>query len=84
MQRFTEMGEQWQRIILSGEFKLNLKGSDSKRKVRRPVGKRLQPIYTIGTVKHGSGKGLKVWGCFSGFSGLGPLYCIEDIMDKYI
>ena len=35
----------------------------------------------------GGGRGCKsliVWRCFSGFSGLGPLYCIEGVMDKYI
>ena len=59
-----------------------MKGSGGKRNVRRSLDKRLKPIYTIGAAKHG--KGLMVWGCFSGFSGLGPPYCIEGIMDKYI
>ena len=43
-------------------------------------------MYTIGNVKHGGGKGSMVWGYFSGFSGfsgLGPLYLIEDKMEKY-
>ena len=30
--------------------------------LKKTVGNRLIPIYTIGTVKHGSGKGLMIWG----------------------
>ena len=54
--------EQWRRIVWSDESKFNLKGSDGKQNVRRRVSKRLKQVYTIGTVKHGDGKGLMVWG----------------------
>ena len=48
------------RILWSDESKVNLKGSDGKRTKRRSVDKRLKQVYTIGTVKHESGKGLMV------------------------
>ena len=30
------------------------------------------------------GKGVIVWGCFSGISGLGPLFQISGIMDRFV
>ena len=77
------MGEQWGQILWLDEPKVNLRGSDGKQNVRRPVGKRLKPMYTVGTMKHEGDKGLMVWVCFSGFSALGTLYRIEGITDKY-
>ena len=76
--------EQLRQTLWSEESKFNLKGPYGKRNVRRPFGKRLKQVYTIGIVKHRGDKGFMVWGCFSGFSRLGPLYRIEGIMDKYI
>lgn len=76
--------QQWNRVLWSDESKFNLKGSDGAKTVRRPIGKHLNPRYTIGTVKHGGGKGLMVWGCFSGFAGLGPLNRINGIMDQFV
>ena len=61
-----------------------MKGPDGNLKVRRPKGKRLDPKYTRGTIKHGGGKSAMVWGCFSGFSGFGPIYRINGIMDQYV
>ena len=61
-----------------------MKGPDGNLKVRRPKGKYLDPKYTRGTIKHGGGKSAMVWGCFSGFSGGGPIYRIKGIMDKYV
>ena len=52
--------EQWGQILWLDELKFNLKGSNGKRNVRRPVDKRLKQVYTIGTMKHGGGKGLMV------------------------
>ena len=52
--------------------------------MRRPGGKQLKQVHNIGTVKRRVGKSLMVWERFSGFSGLGPLYHIEGIIDKYI
>ena len=54
------MVEQWRRILWSDESKFNLRGSDGKRNVKRPVAKRLKQVCTIGTVKHGGDKGLMV------------------------
>ena len=61
-----------------------MKGPDGNLKVRRPKGKRLDPKYTRETVKHGGGKSAIVWGCFSGFSGVGPIHRINGIMDRFV
>lgn len=74
--------EQWKRVVFSDESKFNLFNSDGIQHVRRPAGKRLDPKYTVPTVKHGGGS-VMVWGCFSAY-GMGPLHRIEGIMDKYI
>lgn len=74
--------EQWARVIFSDETKFNLVSSDGVQHVRGPVGKRLDPKYTVPTVKHGGGS-VMVWGCFSSY-GMGPLHRIEGIMDKYM
>ena len=65
-------------LIIGKEY---LKVPNSNLKVRRPKGKRLDPKYTRGTIKHGGGKSAMVWGCFSGFSGVGPIYLINGLMD---
>ena len=61
-----------------------MRHSDGKKHVRRPKGKRLNPSYTTAAFKHGGGKGVMVWGCFSGISGLGPLFQINGIMDRFV
>ena len=72
----------WRRVIFSDESKFNLVKSDGICHVRRPKGERLNPKYTIATVKHGGGS-VMVWGCFSWFK-MGPLHRIHGIMDKYV
>lgn len=74
---------QWKRVCFSDESKFNLFSSDGIRHVRRPPNTRLQPKYTKPTVKHGGGS-VMVWGCFSGYGGMGPLYRIEGIMDRFV
>lgn len=71
--------EDWAKVLWTDESKFNLCHSDGIRYVRRPVNKRYDPRYTIGTVKFGGG-GIMVWGGFSKH-GLGPLHRIEGIMD---
>ena len=52
--------------------------------VRCPKCKRLKPSYTTAAFKQDGGKGVMVWGCFSGISGLGPLFQINGIMDRSV
>lgn len=73
--------QQWKRILWSDESKFNLVHSDGIRYVRRPVNKRFDPKYTIGTVKH-SGGNIMEWGAFN-FSGIGPLHRVNGIMDQF-
>lgn len=73
---------QWERVIFSDESKFNLHKSDGRVYVRRPEHKRLDPKYVSTTLKFGGGS-VMVWGCFSGF-GVGPLYKIDGIMDRFM
>lgn len=68
--------KKWYNILWSDESKFNLKGSDGKTYIRRPINQELVPKYTKKTVKHGGG-GIMVWGCFS-WTGVGPIYWIQD------
>ena len=61
-----------------------MRHSDGKKYVRRLKCKRLNPSYTTAAFKHGGGKGVIVWGCFSGISGLKPLFQMNDIMDRFV
>ena len=76
--------EQWSHILWSDESKFNLRHSDGKKNVSCLKCKRLNPRYTRAAFKHGSGKGVMIWGCFSGISGLGPLFQINSIMDRFV
>ena len=58
--------EQWSHILWSDESKFNLRHSDGEKHVRRPKCKRLNLSYTRAAFKHGGGKGVMDWGCFSG------------------
>ena len=58
--------------------------SDGKKNLRCPKCKGLKPRYTRAAFKHGGGKGVMVWGCFSGICGLGPLFQINGIMDHFV
>ena len=71
--------EQWSLALWSEESKFNLRHSDGKKYVRRPKCKRLNPSYTTAAFKHGGVKGVMVWGCFSGISGLEPLLQINGL-----
>lgn len=74
--------EKWKTVLFSDESKFNLKSSDGFKRVRRPIGERLNPRYLQGTVKHGGGN-IMVWGCFSG-QGIGPIHKINGIMDRFV
>lgn len=56
--------------------------SDGLCHVRRPKGKRLDPRYTKGTIKHGGGN-VMVWTCFSA-NGVGPFVEISTKMDRFV
>lgn len=70
------------KVVFSNESKFNLFRSDGIAYVRHPVGKRLNIKYISLTVKHGGGS-IQVWGCFSGY-GMGPLFRINGIMDRFL
>ena len=70
----------WSRVVWSDESKFCLFGSDGRRYVRRPVGKKFDPKYTKMTVKHGGGN-VMVYGCFTS-SGVGPLVRVDGKMDS--
>jgi hypothetical protein len=71
---------QWQNILWSDESKINLFGSDSASRVRRPPNTEYDPRHTVKTLKHGGGN-IKIWGCFS-FLGVGPIFWIKETMTK--
>ena len=73
---------EWSKVLWSDESKFNLVSSDGIRYVRRPVNKRFDVRYQIPTVKHGGGN-VMVWGCFSRH-GVGPLFKIDGIMDRFV
>lgn len=73
---------QWQNILWSDETKVNLFGSNSAGRVRRPPNTDFDPRHTVKTVKHGGGN-IKLWGCFS-FHGVGPIIWIQETMTKEI
>jgi transposase len=73
--------QKWRTVLFSDESKFNIFGSDGICRVRRPVGKRLDPRYCLKTVKHGGGN-VMVWGCFSSH-GLGPIHRINGIMNCF-
>ena len=85
--------EQWSHILWSDESKFNSRHSDGKKYVKKkkkkkirvnPKHKRLNPSYTRTAFKHGGGKGVMDWGCFSGISGIGPLLKINGIMERFV
>ena len=82
LQRHTKAGTQknWSRVIRSDESKFCLFGSDGRRCVRHPVGKKFDPKFTKMTVKHGGGN-VMVYGCFTS-SGVGPLVRVDGKMDS--
>ena len=73
--------EDWRKVLFSDETKVNLFQSDGSKFVHRPSGKRLDPKYVAKTVKHGGGS-IMLWSCFSSY-GMGPIYQIEGIMDRF-
>ena len=86
--------EQWSHILWSDESKFLLasfrwekirKKKKKKKKILvNPKHKRLNSSYTRTAFKHGGGKGVMDWGCFSGISGLGPLLQINGIMERFV
>lgn len=72
--------ENWKKVLFSDETKINLFGSDGKKYVRRPQGKRNDSRYQTPTVKHGGGS-IMIWGAFS-WKGVGPIFKIEGNMDS--
>ena len=63
----------------------NTEKKNNKKKIRvNPKHKRLNSSYTRTAFKHGGGKGVMGWGCYSGISGLGPLLQINGIMERFV
>ena len=76
--------EQWSLVLRNDKSKFYLRHSDGKKYVRHPKCKRLNPSYTTAAFKHGVGKGVMVWGCFSGICGLGSLLQKNGIMERFV
>lgn len=72
--------EQWKRILWSDESKNNLFGSDGRRFVRRPAGKRFDKNYIRPTVKHSAS--VMPWGAFH-YNGVVPLVCVGDVAAQF-
>lgn len=75
--------EKWRNILWTDESKIVLYGGTGSRQfVRRPANTEYDPRYTIKTIKHGGLK-IMIWGSFS-YIGVGPIYCIKGIMDRFL
>lgn len=72
--------DQWKRILWSDESKNNLFGSDGRRFVRRPAGKRFDKKYIRPTVKHSAN--VMPWGAFH-YDGVLPLVCVGDVASRF-
>jgi len=68
----TWTAQNWEAVMFSDESSFKLWGNGSKF-VRRPIGQRYNPAYTLPTVKNFST--LMIWGCFSSF-GRGRLHFV--------
>ena len=78
--------DDWKRVMWSDESTFQCI-QNRKRRVRRPSSiSRMDPAYTISTVKHPAS--VMVWGCFSGTVGRGGLYFLPKNVtmnaDRYI
>jgi hypothetical protein len=71
---------QWKRRLFSDESKNNLFGSDGRRFVRRPAGKRFDKKYIRPTVKHSAS--VMPWGCFH-YGGVGPLVNVGEVAKNF-
>lgn len=72
--------EQWKRVLWSDESKNNLFGSDGRRFVRRPAGKRFDKKYTRPTVKHSAS--VMPWGAFH-YGGVVPLVWVGEVAAQF-
>lgn len=68
----------WSNVVWTDESKFNLFGSDGRRYIRRPNGKKFDPRYTNPTMKHGGGS-VMVYGAFSA-NGVGPIVRVNGNM----
>jgi len=69
----------WKQVLWSDESKYNMKASDGAVYVRRKKGEALKMNCMRGTVKHGGGGNIMVWGCMSA-AGVGRLQKVDGIM----
>ena len=77
--------EQWGRVLWSDESKFNVRAPDGARYVRRMEGESLRLNCLRGTVKHGGGGNIMVWGCMTA-KGVGRITQVRGTMkhDQYI
>lgn len=73
--------QQWDRVLWSDESKFMLFGTDGISYIRRPIESSFQSKNQTPTVKHDGGN--VVWSCF-GSHGVGPLYRINGIVDRFV
>lgn len=72
----------WNRVLFSDESKFNIFGSDGRGRVWRKPNQEMNIKNLTPTVKHGGGS-VMVWGCMAA-SGVGNLYFIENVMDRWV
>lgn len=77
--------DDWCKVLWSDESKFNMRASDGARYVRRMEGESLSTRCLRGTVKHGGGGHIMVWGCMTA-SGVGRIFNIQGTMktDQYL
>jgi transposase len=69
----------WRNCIFMDETFVRLHPKDSRERVWRQVGERLEPEHLVPSVKYGGG-GVMFWGCVT-WGGVGPLIPIDGVLD---
>ncbi len=79
-EHLNDSEENWVKVLLSDETKIELFGINSTRRVLRRRNAAYDHKNTIPTVQHGA-RNIMLWGCFSA-KGTGQLHHIKGTMDR--